>query len=117
MVIVIVPELDGAACSVVGGFRGVDIPADPPGSEVTETVIVMVAELDDGGFWGVDIPTDPAESAVPQSKISAKSEAKHRKRSAFMVQSLPQIPLDNHNPHIIQFPDDFPRAEFRPQNS
>jgi hypothetical protein len=70
----------------------------------------MVAEHDgavfsiDGGFEGGDIAGDPAESEVPQSKISAKSEAKHRKRSVFIaVQSLPQTPLDNHNPHMIPF--------------
>jgi hypothetical protein len=67
-------------------------------------VIVMVAELDDGGFEGGVTPADPAESAVPQSEIIAKSEAKHRKRSVLMaVQTIPQIPLDNHNPHLLSF--------------
>ena len=58
----------------------------------------------DGGFEGVDIRADPAESEVPQIKIIAKSEARHRKRSVFIVvQSLPQIPLDNHMPSGVQF--------------
>jgi hypothetical protein len=77
-------------------------------------VIVMVPELEVGGFKGVDIPADPAESEVPQSKIIAKSEAKHRKRSIFIaVQSIPQLPLDNHKPHLIDFLGCFPLGKNR----
>jgi hypothetical protein len=76
-----------------------------PGSPtIPVMVIVIVPELNDGGFEGGVTPADPAESAVPQSKISAKSEAKHRKRSVLMaVQTIPQIPLDNHNPLYYTF--------------
>ena len=59
---------------------------------------------------GVAIPAGSASSARPiwpppaRHIISAKSEAKHRKRSVFMSATIiPHTPLDNHNPHLITF--------------
>jgi hypothetical protein len=78
----------------------------------------MVAELEGGSFSTVvylqpasavtslTVVNDLGESAAttPKAKISARSEAKHRKRSFFIVlPTLPQKALDNHNPHILEF--------------
>ncbi len=58
---------------------------------------------EDGGFELLSWAEIPAESEVPESKIIAKSEAKHRKRSIFIaLQSLVQLPLDNHNSHLVK---------------
>jgi hypothetical protein len=88
MVIVIVPELEGL------------------GPQRFSAVIFIAESARVGGFEWVDMRVDPPTSEVALSKISAKakSEAKYRKRSDFMlVQSLPQIPLDNHKPRGVQF--------------
>jgi len=75
----------------------------------------MVAELEGGSSSVVEVEivvgvveiivSSPAASSTSEgtmrAKIRAKSEAKHRKRSIFiMPPSLPQKPLDIQNPHI-----------------
>jgi len=59
-------------------------------------VMVMLAELEGGGSSVAVVRESPTSSSA---KITARSEAKHRKRSFFIVSySIPQPPLDNHKP-------------------
>jgi len=59
-------------------------------------MIVIFAELDSGGSSVARVGESPTSS---KGKIIARSEAKHINRSVFMVlRSIPQQPLDNHNP-------------------
>jgi len=85
MVIVIVPELR-------------------PSPPVIFPVILPAGAAAVGGLEASISPRVPPWSEVPANKISAKSEAKHRKRSVLTaVQSIPQTPLDNHKPHMVAF--------------
>ena len=59
-------------------------------------MMVMLAELEGGGSSVARVLESPGNIRI---KNTARSEAKHRKRSLFIVlHSIPQSPLDNHNP-------------------
>jgi hypothetical protein len=89
MVIMIVPELLFPDASGGWRFSGAVLPARSTGV---------------GGFEASISAAVPPGLADPANKIIAKSEAKHRKRSVFMSATIiPQLPLDNHNPHLIFF--------------
>ena len=65
-------------------------------------MMVIEAELEGGGFSVAIVGESPISSSA---KTMARSEAKHRKRSFFIVRyTIPQSPLDNHNPKIYNLP-------------
>lgn len=96
---------------LVGGFEVLFTPADPPASAVSSTGPGAKGTLLSLSSLGMDTPAGSATSARPMSPCparhiisAAQSEAKHRKRSVcVMGYSIPQTPLDNHNPHMILF--------------
>ena len=64
-------------------------------------MMVIEAELDGGGSSVALVFESPGRSKI---KTMARSEAKHRKRSFFIVRyTIPQSPLDNHNPIMLGF--------------
>jgi len=64
--------------------------------------MVMLAELEGGGSSVAIVGESPISSSA---KTMARSEAKHRKRSFFIVRyTIPQSPLDNHNSILLGFP-------------
>ena len=73
------------------------------GSGGVVIVIVIVAELESGGSSVAMVGESPTTTSP---KIIARSEAKHIKRSVFItLPSIPQQPLDNHNPPNYNSPD------------
>jgi len=71
------------------------------GSGGVVIVMVIEAELEGGGSSVAIVGESPISSSA---KTTARSEAKHRKRSFFIVRyTIPQSPLDNHNPIMLGF--------------
>ena len=71
------------------------------GSGGVVIVMVIEAELEGGGSSVARVGESPISSSA---KTMARSEAKHRKRSFFIMwYTIPQSPLDNHIPILLGF--------------